>query len=123
MSRFFLIVAALLLSNLGGNAAAAEHNEQRSKRAQKIIATLESIGVNNSEVKNFVAQYDAHVDGKYFYLSDNKMKEGRLSLRYQLGERPSMKNLQLNFTPQYNSHVNMTLSTEGAMIRYHYEFK
>jgi hypothetical protein len=118
-----MIVAALLLSNLGGNAAAADKNEQRSKRAQKIIATLESAGINNSDLKNLIAEADTHVEGKYFYLSDNKTESGRLSLRYQFGGKPSVKRLQLNFTPEYNSNINMTLSTEGAMIRYRYEFK
>jgi hypothetical protein len=128
MTRKVLIVAALLFSNLAGIAAAADNPEHKSKNARKLIATLDSIGINNHEVLYLINAADARVEKNYFYFGEQKMANGRLALRYHLGgtntaETPGgSKRLELHYAPQ-DSHMQITARTNSLMINYHFELK
>ena len=127
MTRKLLIVAALLLSNLAGIAAAADRPEQPSKSARKIIATLNSVGINNQDVQNFVAKADARVENKSFYLTEQKFEDGRLSLRYRFGSTTAStlganRRLELNYTPK-ESHFQITARNNGVMVGYHLQLQ
>lgn len=124
MSRNVLAVTALLMLMPVSNAAAAdEATEQRNKRAQKVLATLEMLGIAHPEIKNLVMEAQEHVeeDG-YFYIADHKMEEGRVALRFEYRGVPKLRQLQLSYVPK-DSNYSLTATTRGVMLRYHYEFK
>lgn len=120
-----LIVAALLLLPLGRSAAAAERPEHQSKSAQKLIATLESVGINRSEIKHFIQQTDTHVSHGYFYLTEKKVPGGKLSLRYVLsshdmGPTYSSRRLELHYSLTGNDRFHVIARTNVVLFRYHY---
>lgn len=122
-----MIVAALLLFNLGGIAAAAEPPEHQSKSAQKLIATLESVGINRPEIKNFIQSADTHVSHGYFYIAERKMMGGKVALRYvmshgNIGPTYSNRRLELHYSPNSNDRVHFIARTDLVMFRYHLEY-
>jgi hypothetical protein len=121
MKRKTLVVAALLLINLDGIAAAADSPEHTSKRAQRVIATLNSLGINDPDVANFVGDVDSRVDHGYLNLSQQKAMGGSISLRYKLGNLPSPRQVDLMYAPD-DSHLQATAGTSGVMLGYHLEF-
>src|SRR5690349_17488538 len=84
MVRKMVVVAALLLTGLTGIATAAENSEHRSKNAQKVLAVLNSLGMTDPDVKNFVAEVDSKVDDGYLNFTRNEVAGGELTLRYHL---------------------------------------
>jgi len=116
------VVAALLLMSLVSIAAAAENLEHQSKNAQKLIATLDSVGINDQDVKNFITETDSHVDHGYLYLSQEKVMGGNLALRYQLGSMPSSRHVELNFTPEDAPHIQLNARTDMVRVGYHLDF-
>lgn len=121
MIRLLGIAAALLMSSLAGIAAAAENSEHPSKNAQKIIATLESVGINNKDVKAFISEANQYIDHGYLNLASRKMAGGKLTLRYQLSGGISTRQVELHFVPE-NSNFEGIARTNLIMVRYHLEF-
>lgn len=122
MTRNVLVVAALLLVNLEGIAAAADPpSEHRSKHAQKLIATLDSVGINNRDIQQFITSADSHVDKGYFYLTQQEAAGGNMSLRYRLGGRPSIRQMELHYAPE-NSRVELSAHTHSVRVSYQFEF-
>ena len=113
---------------LTGNAAAADDPEHKSKSARKLLATLNSIGINNQDVKNLVTQADSSIDDNYLYLTERKVGSGQLALRMELStsEDPnkvhSGKRLQLHYQPK-NSHLEITAHTNSVMFNYHLQLQ
>lgn len=128
MTRSVLLVAALLLINLGGIAAAAEPPEHKSKNAQKLIATLESVGINRKEIKDFISQANTHVSHGYVYLAERKIMGGEVSLRYsvggskRLGPSYSSRRLELHYSPKANKNLHVIAKTDMVLVRYHLEY-
>lgn len=116
-----LVVAALLLTHLGNVAVAAEDPEHRSKHAQKLLAQLNSAGINNPDIQKFIASADSHVEKGYFYITEQDAPGGMLSLRYKLGAKPGIKRMQLHYAPT-DSRWEATASSGEVMVRYHIEF-
>lgn len=126
-------MAALLLTNLGGIAAAAEETEHRSKSAQKVIVLLGSMGINSKEVRDFVTKVDAEVDVRngYLNLAQREMPGGAtLALRYRLGNKHykdprSSKRLELALTPPEDStfsNFEIKARTDSISVNYRYKF-
>jgi len=98
--------------------------EQKSKSARQLLATLDSVGINNEEVKNLIAQADARVEQNYFYFDEQPAMGGKLALRLNLNTSdttdPMGKNklLELNYAPN-DSQFQVTARTDGVMVSYH----
>ena len=128
MTRSVLIVAALLLFNLVGIAAAAEPPEHKSKSAQKLLATLDSVGINSKEVRDLISTAQSHVSHGYIYLAEKKMLGGNVSLRYsiggsaKLGMSHSSRRLELHYSPKNNNKLHFIAKTVLFLVRYHLEY-
>lgn len=128
MTRSVLLVAALLIINLGGNAAAAEPPEHKSKNAQKLIATLDSVGINRKEIKDLITAAHSHVSHGYIYLAEKKIGGGHLSLRYsiggasKLGMQHSSRKLELHYSPKKMNNLHFIAKTDLFLVRYHLEY-
>jgi hypothetical protein len=116
-----LVVAALLLTNLTGIAAAADTPEHPSKNAQKLIATLNALGINSPEVQDFMNEVNSHVENGYFNFAQQDMMGGKLALRYPVSVPGIPHRLELNYTPN-DSHVAVTARTDGIMVSYKLKF-
>jgi hypothetical protein len=134
MTRITLVVAALLLTALGGNAAAAEIDSgHKSKHAQKVMVLLNSIGVNSSEVRDFVEKVDSEVDMQngYLHLAQREIPGGgRIALRWRVSNKHepdprSSKRLELALTPPADSALSnfeMIARTDSFTVRYRLDF-
>ncbi len=124
MKNILLVVAALLLTDTG-NAVAADSSEHQAKNAQKLLATLDLVGLNNKDIKQFVSDANTQVDGSYFNLAGERAMGGRISLRYQLGTDASMssytssRRLEFRYTPD-SSHFEGIARTDLVLARYHF---
>ncbi|MDE3016757.1 MAG: hypothetical protein KGI29_07580 [Pseudomonadota bacterium] len=126
MVRRKLVVAALLLANLAGIAAAADTYEHSSKHAQKLMATLDSLGIDNPQVRKFVSEVDAHIDNGYLNLAGRDAPGGSIMLRYRfaaaLPSGLSNRRLELAYQPQDVPHLEVVARTDGVTISYHFKF-
>lgn len=128
MTRIILIVAALLLGNLESIAAAADVPEHQSKNARKVIATLNSIGINSKDVRNLIEAADARVDRNYLYLNEQEGMGGKIALRYRLNSNNTAKSLgmnrklELHYAPK-DSHLEVNVHTNGIMASYHWSLE
>ena len=137
MTRYALVVAALLLTTVSNAAAAAELEspEHKSKNAQKVFAVLGSIGFNNKQVRDFVDEVDSHVDKNFVNFAERKLPGGgKLKLRYNmgprfsegggpnLGGRLSTRRFELSFQPSDTSHFEYTAGPTRIMVKYHLDF-
>jgi hypothetical protein len=122
------IVTALLLTiALTGNAAAADSTigpeSKASKKAKKLHAYLDVIGMNDPRIVNFIQKVDANMEDGQLKLYENKMEYGRMVLLYEAKPSISSKNIQLKFQPTNYPHTEVIMTTKSVMINYHYEFK
>ena len=128
MIRNLLIVAALLLGNLTSLAAADDLPEHQSKNARKVLATLDSIGVNSQYVQNLVSEADGRVERNYFYFNEQEGMGGKIALRYRLGADNAAtpanngKKLELHYAPK-DSHMEINARTNGISIGYHFSLE
>jgi hypothetical protein len=121
MKKYSLVVAALLLTSFASEATAAEEpGQHKSKSAQKVLATLNLLGMNDKDVQNLVSQADQNIDNGYFYLSETKTMGGKLCLRYDLSA-VSTRQVELRFAFD-DSPVEFTARTNIAQVRYHHDF-
>ena len=125
MNKNLLIVAALLLINLAGIAAAADLPEHQSKHARNLLATLNLIGINSHEVQNLVADADTRIEKNYFYLNEQEAIGGKWALRYRLGSEDASviptsgsRRMELHYAPK-DSHFEFKARTDGVTIGYH----
>ena len=122
MVRTLLAIAAALLISLADSAKAVDNPEHKSTNAQKLLATLDLIGINDKQVKDFVTETDSHIDKQgTMALSESQVMGGKLSFRYDVRGLPSGKQFELRYTPD-DSHMNMVARTNILEIRYHLEF-
>lgn len=116
---------ALLLVGLStGNAVAGDdgpRNASKSRKAEKINAYLEKLGLNNPAIKNFTSSVNERIEGDYLRLAEERYDVGRVVLLFEIDPHISAKQLQLKFQPD-NSNMEYTLSTRGAIASYRFEF-
>src|SRR5690348_2227754 len=115
-------VAALLLANLPATAVAADNSGHPSKNAQKVVATLNMLGINSPEIKEFVDELNTHVKNGYFNLTEEQALGGTFSLRYPLNASGEPHRLQLNYSPEDMPHWNVTARRDSVMITYKLKF-
>ena len=116
-----LVVAALLLTTLTASNAAADDPEHLSKNAQKIVATLNMFGINDPQIRDFIAEANSHVKNGYVNLATQEVMGGELSFRYALSVPGAPRRLELNYAPE-DSHVNVTARTDSFMVTYKLKF-
>ena len=121
MVRNSLIVAALLLTVLTANKAAADDSGYPSKNAQKFLATLNSVGINNQEVRDFVEDANSHVENGYLNLAKQDVLGGELALRYGLNVPGQPRRLELHYAPE-DSHFMATARTDSVKFEYRLKF-
>ena len=123
MSKRILINAALLTWLMVSPATADDKTEQRNKRTQKVLATLQMLGIADPRLNSIVSSATSRIekDG-FFYVADKKMEEGRLALRFECRGMPKATKMQLAYVPKDSNYV-VTANTRGLMINYHYSFK
>ena len=133
MTRNTLVVAALLLTALGSNAAAAEtKHEHPSNHAQKVLVLLNSMGVNSREVQSFVGKVDAEIDMRdgYLNLAQRDMPGGKIALRVRVANKHqpdprSSKRFELAFTPSPDSafsRFEVIARTDSFTVNYRLNF-
>ena len=118
-------MAAALLITLSENANAADDDsEHQSQNAQKILTTLNMVGINSKEVKDFVAETNSRVDNDHSYqITGDSFASGQWSLRYDPSMAiPNGRQLELRYTPD-DSHVNIVVKTNMAVVGYHFKFE
>jgi hypothetical protein len=125
MTRIVLVVAALLLTNLMGVAAAADHPEQKSKKsdhARNTLIVLGHMGLDTKEISEFVTYVDERVEGGRFRIAEERIMGGKLSLSIKLnssGDTP--RGPELRFTPD-DSDWDCTANLKGVMVNYKITF-
>ena len=123
MVRKYIVAAAALLFSYMSSANAAPNPEHKSRNAQKIIATLDKLGINHKVVRDFVTETDSHIKRKgYFTLRETNIAGGRLSLQCQTRGFPTARKFELIYEPEYAPHFNITARTNGIEMRYHLDF-
>ena len=118
--RKTLVVAALLLTSLSKVAVAAELPKHQSKNADRILVVLNSIGVNDPQVKEFIDKVDSHVDDGYLTFSEQKTSQGKITLHYLLDGKLSSREVELKFVPK-NSAIEYTATVNQLMVGYHFK--
>lgn len=129
------VVAALLL-NLPittGVAAAADnigHSPEKQedakiflkqKKAEKIIVMLNSMGIDNPEIIEFVNTVNNRTKDGYLMLHQENITEGTVSLRYKLKPAIGIKQLELQYKPQ-DSNMEYRLHSNSVMVNYKFSF-
>ena len=115
-------MAAVLLISLTGSAKAVDNPEHKPTNAEKLLATLNLVGVNDKDVKDFITETDSHIDKQgTMALSESRVAGGKLSFRYDVKGMPSGRQFELRYTPD-DSHMNVVARTNILEVRYHLEF-
>ena len=123
MMRNRLVVAAALLISLTVSANAAEMPEHKIRNAQKLIATLDKVGINNKELRDFITDTDSHIDKNGFMsLRESNVMGGKLSLYCDTKGLPTTRKFELRYAPTDAPHVNVIAHTNMVEVRYHLEF-
>lgn len=118
-----MVVAAALLISFVNSANAAPKNEHKVRNAQKLIATLEKLGINDKELKEFIATADSRIDNDGFLsLRETHTMGGKLALRCETRGLPSARKFELRYTPDNMSGVNVVARTNIVEVRYHLDF-
>lgn len=135
MSTKRLVVALLLLTVLGNQAQAAEPKEHRSKHARQLLATLDTLGISNRDIKEFVATIDSRIDKGYLRFSEQQvpMVGGKLTFRYRLNNnidplleqsrKHGVKRLELRYAPSEDSRWEIVASRKFVMTNYRLTFE
>ncbi len=118
-----LVVAALLLTGIASEAVAAEEKKQQSKNAAKVLATLQMFGIKDSRIKSLIEEVDKHVEGRYLRITEERWDTNRVVLRYKLGTRMGMRQLEMMYTPSHKSNYSITAGTTGIMFNYHIDLR
>ena len=122
MVRKVLAIAAALLITFTSSARAAGSPEHKSTNAQKLLATLDLVGINSKEVVDFVTETDSRIDKKgSMAIAEDNAIGGKLSLRYDVTSLPSGRQFELSYTPD-DSHINITARTNKIEVGYHVRF-
>lgn len=95
---------------------------ERSRRAQKVIATLKAFNLDHPYLTDTAIYVDQNTYDGYFYLANEPIGSSgmKVQLRYEM-DGLNGKNLQLNITGD-ETHYNLTGSTEGVLLRYRLAF-
>lgn len=125
----FCAISALILAGASTPALADDAEKEidpgsakREARAEKIIATLDKLGLNDSTVNRLVSQASERTKGGYFYLTEEEVDTGKVSLRYATGGGLNMRQMELAYVSD-DKHYQVTASTQGVMVRYRHSFK
>jgi len=123
MVRKSIVAAAALLFSYVSSANAAPNPEHKSRNAQKLIATLDKIGINHKVVRDFITETDSHIKRKgYVTLRETHLASGRLSLQCQTRGFPTARKFELLYEPEYAPNFNVVARTNGIEVRYHLDF-
>jgi hypothetical protein len=122
MRRNLLVVAALLLTNLPGMAAAADFPEHTSKHARQTMVVLGHMGIDNKEVAEFVDYVDQRIDHGYFRIAEEHTLGGMVRFSYKFQTTTSARRgLVLTFSPD-DSNWEYTASSNLIMANYRIHF-
>lgn len=119
-----LTLALLMFAGMANTAAAEEPTKVKdpSKRAAKINAYLDTIGINHPSIREFVNTAGSRIEGKNLRLAESHIEGyGRIVLHYQMKPKISSRQLELKFQP-YNSNMEFTATRKSALITYTYKF-
>ncbi len=102
-----------------------EASSKNSRKAEKIIVMLKSIGISDRDTMELVNDIDARTNDGHFLLHEEKISSdftnGSLSLRYDLQPRIKTKMLELHYTPD-NSNTEYSIRTNSVMVNYNFSF-
>jgi hypothetical protein len=128
------IVAALLFVSFVKTAVAAElpkhyqddaDSQRSSKKVQRIIKTLDALGINDSNLISFIGKVDKRSGDGYVNLSqqeiDTQLTKGTLSFRYVSDGGPSSKRLELHYAPD-GSDWRYSVRQDAAKVAYQFKF-
>ena len=120
--KMIQFVVALLLTGLGNDAAASVRPDTASqKKAAKINAYLDAIGINNPKIKQFANTIGTRMEKGRLRLAEQRFDHGRLVLTFQMQPRIHSEKLELKYQPD-NSRFEYTATPKGAMVRFRWEF-
>lgn len=123
MSRIIVTVALLLVSGLANDAAADEGQESRlDKKAKKINAYLEKLGINDPEIVQFVATVSERVEDKKFRIHAEEFEYGKVTFSYQARPKISSRQFEIRYVPNFVDNTEVVASKRSAMINYSYKF-
>lgn len=128
MKLSFVLVLASLISITFVNAARAdEESEHIDKNVQKVLKQLDSIDINDPDVRHFVSNASRRQDDKGYNLIKQDIPTGQLSFRIQtVFERTpysiNQQRTQLVYTPDFNEHVNLVGARNGVILNYGWKF-
>lgn len=96
--------------------------DKAERRAKKINAYLNSLGINHPYISEFVSTAGERVEGRYLRLTEYHIEgEGRIVLHYRMRPKISSKLLELKYQP-YDSKTEYVATRESLMMYYKYEF-
>jgi hypothetical protein len=92
-----------------------------SPKAQKIITTLENMGINNHYIFSLVDTVDERVKDKYFTLGEEQIAGGSLKFGYSLESGFHPGDPELRFTPE-DSNSSYIAHRDGVGYSYKLKF-
>jgi len=124
MSRIFATVALLLITGLANEAAAQDglNDPSGNKKAEKINAYLDSIGITNPRIQKFTSTINERMEGKNIRLAEEHFESGRLVLHYQARPKISIRQMELKFQPVSTPNTEYTATKRSLMMKYKYSF-
>ena len=119
-----LALMLLLISGLGNSAAAHEgpKHPSKDKKAEKVGAYLNSIGINNPRITSFVSTVSERVEGKNLRVTEHHFENGRLVLHYQMRPKLSTRQLELKFQPANYPNTEFVASRRSIMLHHRWDF-
>lgn len=118
------IFTALLTATWALPAIAEDDDSAKKiKRAEKVIAAMDSLGIQNATINQLVRDVSNNTEDGYIHLARQDLESinGTVSLRYDTGS-PNLKRLELNYTSK-SERYRVTANSQGVMFRYRYEIK
>lgn len=118
-----LTVALLLVSGLANSAAADEGQKSHSdKKATKINAYLDKLGINDPKTVAFLSGINERVEDKRFRIHQENFTYGRITLNYQMRPKISSRQFEIRYVPNFVSNTEVIATSRAAMINYSWKF-
>ncbi len=114
----------LLISGLANDAAAQDGLKDPSgtKKAEKVNAYLDSIGINHPRIQAFTSSVSQRMEGRYLRLGEERFEQGRIVLHYKMEPKISTRQLELKFQPAGTPNTEMIATRRSIMVQYKYSF-
>jgi len=115
-----IILAIIVSFAIPSFALADTTDTPQSKKAKRLNATLQAMGLNDPTVMKLVQEVNNNVKDGYLSLYEERVPGGHVTLHYEL-KGVGIKQTELKFTPD-DSNMAYTARTNAVMASYELHF-